>query len=121
MVKSIQFRQGSLHLVIAGAVTGGSRERECSIKFDFGECGAVSKLHRSELMNFLYAIDTEDTYQIGNLIFELLGTQTRVCRIDFHRLDSPGKSLEGGAAPDVGIQLAGSAVERAGSEEDIPF
>jgi hypothetical protein len=121
MIKSIQFREGVLRLTITGPRTGASCERQRSIEFDFGEGGAIAELHRSELVNFLYAVDAESTYEIADMVFKLLGTQARICRIDFYRLDGASESLEGSAAPDVQVELASGTVERAGSEEDIPF
>jgi hypothetical protein len=121
MIKSIEFREGILCLAITGPRTGTSCESHRSIEFDFGEGGAIAEIHHRELMDFLYAVDPESSYEIGNMVFELLGAQARVCRIDFYRLDSASESLEGSASPDVQVELACSAVERAGSEEDIPF
>ena len=121
MIESIQFYEGRLHLVIAGTRVGGTGERYRGIELDFGEGGAVSELHRGELMDFLYAVDAERAYEIRDLIFELLGAQARVCRIDLNRRDRSGESLEGSAAPNVDIEFASCAVKSTSGEKDIPF
>lgn len=121
MIKSIEFREGVLALAISSPVASGSGQRQGSVEFDFGERGAVSEFHRSELMNFLYSIDAEGPHKIADMVFELLRTQARVCRIDFYRFNSRGEPLEASAAPDVGIQFASGALQGAGGEEDIPF
>ena len=121
MIKSIEFRESVLSLTITLPGTTSAAKSDGRVEFYFGKGGAISELHRCELVNFLYTVDPESADKIGHLVFELLGTQARICRIDFYRLDSASESLEGGAAPDVGVQLAGGAVECTGGEEEIPF
>ena len=121
MIESIQFRQGVLSLTVIAARSGVSSECKRSIEFDFGERGAIAALHRGELMDFLYTVYPEGAYEIGDMIFELLGAQSRVRRIHFDCLYRSSESLEGAATPDVLVQFPDGAVERAGSEEDIPF
>jgi hypothetical protein len=121
MIKSIQFSEGVLSLAITGSRAASATKRQCSVKFDFGEGGAIAELHRREFMDFLYAIDAEGAYEIGNVVFELLGTQAGVRGVYLDLFYSASESLEGSAAPDVQVELASGAVERAGGEEDIPF
>jgi hypothetical protein len=121
MIKSIQFSQGVLSFAITLPRATASCESKRRVEFDFGEGGAVAELHRGELVNFLYSINAESPYKISDLIFELLGAEAGVRRVNFDLFYRASESLEGSTAPDVGVQLAGSAVERAGSEEDIPF
>lgn len=121
MIKSIQFSEGVLSLVISLPRAAASAQSKGSVQFDFGEGGAVAELHRGELMHFLYSIDFERPYQIRDLIFELLGAQARVRRVNFDCLYGPGESLEGSTATDVGVEFTGSAVEGTGREEEIPF
>jgi hypothetical protein len=121
MIQGIQFSKGVLSLAITLPRSPASCESKRRVEFDFGEGGAIAELHRSELMNFLYSVNAEDPYEIGNLIFELLGAEAGVRGVNFDLFYRPSERLEGGTAPDVVIELASGAVERAGSEEDIPF
>lgn len=121
MVESIQFREGVLDLVISLPRAAASAESKRSVQFDFGESGAVAELHRRELVDFLYSVDFERPYQISDLIFELLGAESRVRRVNLDCLYGASKNLKGYTAPDVGIQFTRSAVEGTGRQEEIPF
>ena len=119
MIKSVQFSEGRLSLAIAGLRSGTSAKRECSIEFDFGEGGAVAELHSREFMDFLYSVYPEGSTQVRYLVFELFGTQSRVRRVDLHLLYSPREGLETSAAPNVLVEFASGAGERAGGQEQV--
>jgi hypothetical protein len=119
MIKSVQFSEGRLSLAISGLRSGTSAKRECSIEFDFGEGGAVTELHSREFMDFLYSVYPEGSTQVRYLVFELFGTQSRVRRVDLHLLYSPCEGLQDSGAPNVLVELASGAGERASGEEQV--
>jgi len=121
MIESIQFREGVLSLTVSLPRNPSSCERERSIEFDFGEGGAVAELHGSELMNFLYSVYTERAYKIRHLIFELLSTEARVCRVNFHLIYRSSESLEGGTATDEQVKFSRGAIQGARCQEDVTF
>jgi hypothetical protein len=120
MIESIEFRQGVLSLTVIATRSGVSSECKRSIEFDFGERGAVPELHRGELMDFLYTVHPENAYEIGDMVFKLLGAQSRVRRIYLDCLYRSSESLEGAATPDVLVEFPDSAVEGAGSDKQVP-
>lgn len=121
MIESIEFSKGVLCISISLPSRPASCERNRSVEFDFGESGAVAELHRGELMDFLYSVGFEGAYEVGDLVFKLLSTHSRVRGVYFNCVYRSSESLESGAAPDEKVQLTGGAVESASSEEDIPF
>lgn len=121
MIKSIQFSEGVLRLAISLPRVAASSERQRSVQFDFGERGAIAELHRSELMHFLYSIDTKGTYEIGYFVFELLAAHSTVRRIHINCFYGGAEALQGGAALDVPVEFTSGTVEHASSEKDIPF
>ena len=120
MIESIEFRQGVLSLTVVATRSSVSSECKRSIELDFGERGAVAEIHRSEFMDFLYSVHPEGAYEIGDMIFELLGAQSRVRRIYFDCLYRSRESLEGAATPDVLVEFPDGAVEGAGSDKQVP-
>jgi len=121
MIESIQFREGVLSLVVSLPRNPASCERERSIEFDFGEGGAVAELHSSELMNFLYAVYTERAYKIRHLIFELLSTEARVCRVNFHLVYRSSECLEGSTATNEEVKFSRGAIQGARCQENVTF
>jgi hypothetical protein len=121
MIKGIQLREGVLTLVITRARSSTPCQSEGSVKFNFGEGGAIAEIHRGELMHFLYSVHSENPHEICDLIFKLIGTETRVCRIHFDLFDGPREGLQGSTAPDVLIDLASGTAEGAGGEEQVTF
>jgi len=121
MIKGIQLREGVLTLVITRARSSTPGQSEGSVKFNFGEGGAIAEIHRGELMHFLYSIHAENPHEICDLIFKLIGTETRVCWIHFDLFDSPGEGLQGSATADVLVDLTSGATEGTGGEEQITF
>lgn len=110
MIESIQFSEGVLSFTIALPGRSTASERERSVKFYFGEGGAIAELHRGELVDFLYSIDFESPYKVTDLIFELLGTHARVRGVHFHCFYGASERLEGGTATDEQIKLARGTV-----------
>ncbi len=121
MIKSIEFREGVLTLAISSPRRAVATECKCSIEFDFSQSSTVAKFHGGKLMDLVNAIYPEGAHQVCNLILELVRAKPGVCRIDFYRFNSRGEPLEASAAPDVGIQFASGALQRASGEEDIAF
>jgi hypothetical protein len=114
MIKSVEFREGTLHLAIACARASASGKCKCRIQFDFGESGAVAECHRGKLMDFVDTVYAESPHEVRDMVLELLCTEPRISWIGFDGLDSPGKSLKGCGATNVLIDLASGAAERAG-------
>jgi len=110
MIESIQFREGVFSLTIALPRSAASCESERSVKFDFGEGGRISKLHRSQLVNFLNSIYTEGSHEVGDLILKLLDTHSAIRRVHFHCFYGASESLEGGTATDEDVKLARGTV-----------
>lgn len=103
MIERIQFSQGVLSLTVSLPRNPASCECERSVKFDFGEGGAIAELHSSQLMNFLYSVYTERAYKIRHLIFELLSTEATVRRVHFHLFYRGSEPLKDGASTDEQI------------------
>ena len=119
MIQSIEFREGVLSLVVTLPATTATAQSKGRIKFDFGEGGAVTELHSREFMDFLYSVYPEGSTQVRYLVFELFGTQSRVRRVDLHLLYSPCEGLQDSGAPNVLVELASGAGERASGEEEV--
>jgi hypothetical protein len=110
MIESIQFREGVLSLTISLPRRPPTSESERSIQFDFGEGGAITELHRCELMDFIDPVYPEGSHQIRDLVFKLLGTHARVRRIYLNCFYRTRESLEGGTATDEDVKLARGTV-----------
>ncbi len=114
MIKSIQLREGSLHLAISCPRASASGKCKCRIQFDFGERRAVTECHSRELMNLVKPIDFVGAHEIRNMILKLLCAEPRISWVDLHGLNSPGVRLENAAAPDVLVEFTSGAAERTG-------
>src|SRR5208282_4403600 len=101
--------QGVLTLGITCARRPSPRQSKRRVEFDFSESGTVAELHRSELVDFFYAIDTENPYEVCDLIFKLVGAEARISRINFDLFDGPCEGLQGSATADVLVDLASGA------------
>jgi len=121
MIKGIQLGQGVLTLGITCARRPSPGQSKRRVEFDFCESGTVTEIHRSELVDFFYAIDAENPYEVCDLIFKLVGTETRISRINFDLLNSPSEGLQGSAATDVLVDLASGTSERTSGEEQVTF
>ena len=106
MIEDIQFSKGILRLAVSGTRGVSAYENYRCIKLDLSEGSAVAKLHGSEFVDLIYSVYPEGAQEVRNLVLELLSAKARVSRIDFHCFYRGSESLEGSAAPDVGVQLA---------------
>ena len=95
MIKSIEFREGALHLAIACPRASASGKCKCRVQFDFGERSAVTECHRSEFMDLIKPVNSEGSHEISDMVLELFDTEPRIRWVDLHLSQQPPQRLGG--------------------------
>lgn len=112
MVKRIEFGQGVLDFVVPGDILLSATKGNRRLQLYFCHCGAVPMIHSREIVELFQADDSIRAREVRERVFELLGTHTRIGRIDLDLLDGCRELLELDGCSDVSIELLSRAIER---------
>ena len=94
MIKSIQFSEGVLCLAVNTMPLCCPSQRERRVKLDLSKGCTIAEIHGGEFVDLVKAIDRKAASEIGNLVLELLRTETGICRIELDLLYCARKRLQ---------------------------